>query len=78
MRTKQVSDYFRSITLEFQALKYRVRHLIRDQHWLTDGEWKESVLRAVLDDICLQNIGVGKGFVIYEGRSFFPNRYSFV
>ena len=33
-------DYFRSITLEFQALKDRVRHFfIRDQHWLinTDG-----------------------------------------
>ena len=57
-------DYFRSITLEFQALKDRVRHFIRDQHWLTDGEWKESVLRSVLRRHLPQNVGVGKGFVI--------------
>lgn len=57
-------DYFHSITLEFQALKDRVRHFIRAQHWLTDGEWKESVLRAVLRRHLPQNIGVGKGFVI--------------
>lgn len=57
-------DYFRSITLEFQALKDRVRHFIRDRHWLTDGEWKESVLRSVLRRHLPQNIGVGKGFVI--------------
>ncbi len=57
-------NYFRSITLEFQALKDRVRHFIRDKHWLTDGEWKESVLRSVLRRHLPQNIGVGKGFVI--------------
>lgn len=56
--------YFRSITLELQALKDRVRLFIRDQHWLTDGEWKESVLRAVLRRHLPQNIGVGSGFVI--------------
>jgi hypothetical protein len=61
---KDCQDYFRSITLEFQALKDRVRHFIRDQHWLTDGEWKESVLRSVLRRHLPQNIGVGKGFVI--------------
>jgi hypothetical protein len=57
-------DYFRSITLEFQALKDRVRHFIHDRHWLTVGEWKESVLRSVLRRHLPQNIGVGKGFVI--------------
>src|ERR1039457_377758 len=57
-------DYFRSITLEFQALKDRVRHFIRDQHWLTDGEWKESVLRAVPRRHLPQTICVAKGFII--------------
>lgn len=57
-------DYFRSITLELQALKDRVRHFIKDRHWLTDGEWKESVLRAVLRRHLPQDIGVGSGFVI--------------
>jgi hypothetical protein len=63
-------DYFRSITLEFQALQNRVRHFILDKHWLTDGEWKESVLRAVLRRHLPQHVGVGKGFIITkEGPS---------
>jgi hypothetical protein len=57
-------DYFRSITLEFQALKDRVQHFIGNRHWLTVGEWKESVLRSVLRRHLPQNVGVGKGFVI--------------
>jgi hypothetical protein len=57
-------DYFRSITLEFQALKDRVQHFIGSNHWLTVGEWKESVLRAVLRRHVPQTIGIGKGFVI--------------
>jgi hypothetical protein len=59
-------EYFRSITLELQALKNRVRHFIRDKHWLTDGEWKESALRAVLRRHLPQSIGVGTGFVITQ------------
>jgi hypothetical protein len=63
-------EYFRSITLELQALKNRVRHFIRDRQWLTDGEWKESVLRAVLRRHLPQDVGVGRGFVItQEGPS---------
>lgn len=57
-------DYFRSITMELQALKNRVRHFIGNRHWLTDGEWKESVLRAVLRRHLPQSMGVGSGFVI--------------
>ena len=57
-------DYFRSITLEFKALKDRVYHFIGDHHWLTVGQWRESVLRAVLRRHLPQDIGVGHGFVI--------------
>ncbi|MBU8977509.1 hypothetical protein JI752_015265 [Lysobacter sp. MMG2] len=41
------NNSFRSIKLEMDALKGRVRQLIDDKHWLTDGEWKETVLRTV-------------------------------
>jgi hypothetical protein len=62
-------DYFRSITLEFRALQDRLRHFIPN-HWPTDGEWKESVLRTVLRRHLPQTIGVGKGFVItQDGQS---------
>jgi hypothetical protein len=57
-------DYFRSITEELDALKNRVRHFIRNKHWLTDGEHKESVLRAVLRRHLPLTTGVGRGFVI--------------
>lgn len=40
--------HFKSLALELNALKDRVRNFIDDAHWLTDGEWKEAVLRAML------------------------------
>jgi hypothetical protein len=58
------ANYYRSLSQELDALKGRVRHLIQDQHWLTDGEWKESVLRAVLRRHLPPSVGVGRGFII--------------
>ena len=43
-----VREYFQSLSQEIGALKHRVRHLIEDAHWQTDGEWKETVVRQVL------------------------------
>lgn len=60
-------DYFLSITLELAALKNRVQHFITDKHWLTVGEWRESVLRTILRRHLPQDIGVGRGFVITTG-----------
>jgi hypothetical protein len=57
-------DYFKSISLELDALKNRVRNFINDAHWLTDGEWKESVLRAFLRRHLPKDVEVGKGFFI--------------
>lgn len=58
------ADYYRSVTLELDALKSRVRNLIADGHWPTDGEWKESVLRTVLRRHMPNTTGVGRGFII--------------
>jgi len=38
-----VQGYFQSLSGELEALKKRVRQFIDNQHWLTDGEWKEGV-----------------------------------
>jgi hypothetical protein len=44
-----IRAHFASLTQELEALRDRVRNLsVEDPHWPTDGEWKESVLRAVL------------------------------
>jgi hypothetical protein len=60
----KTENYFESLTSELNALKNRVRNFIEDAHWLTDGEWKESVLRSVLRRCLPQNVEVGRGFVI--------------
>jgi len=62
-----ISAYFKSISAECKALENRVRHFIDDSHWLTDGEWKESVLRTMISRSCPQNISVGRGFILTEG-----------
>jgi hypothetical protein len=54
--------YFHALAKELDALKDRVRQL--KQHWPTDGEWKESVLRTVLRRHLPGDVSVGRGFVV--------------
>lgn len=56
--------YYESLSDELDALKNRVRLLIADAHWPTDGEWKESVLRSILRRTGSENVTVGRGFVV--------------
>jgi len=60
----RIEHYLRSLTVEFEALRDRVRQLIEDQHWQSDGEWKESVLRHVLRRHLPSSVAVGRGFVV--------------
>jgi hypothetical protein len=53
-----------SIAKEFDAVKDRVRNLIGDAHWPSDGVAKESVLRDVLRRYLPATVGVGTGFVV--------------
>ncbi len=59
-----VQSHFRSLADELWALKNRVRNFIDDAHWLTDGEWKESVLRNILNRHMPANVSIGRGFVV--------------
>lgn len=61
-----VAQHFRSITSELESLKDRVRNFIANQHWLTDGEWKESVLRTVIAQRLPDTVKIGRGFVLTE------------
>jgi hypothetical protein len=56
--------YLKSLSMEFDAVENRVRNFIDTRHWLTDGEWKESVLRTILRRHLPADIGIGRGFVI--------------
>lgn len=61
--------YLESVGLEIDSIKNRIRYLISDQHWLTDGEWKESVLRQILRRYLPPSIGVGRGFIVTDKES---------
>ncbi len=61
--------YYRSLAAEIEALKNRVRNFIAKSHWQTDGEWKESVLRAIIQRHLPSDVGVGRGFVIKPSAS---------
>ena len=58
-----MEGYFKSLSQELSSLKNRVRNFIKDKHWLSDGEWKESVLRASLLRCLPADIKVGRGFI---------------
>jgi len=61
--------YFESLSLECDALKNRVRNFIAGDHWLTDGEWKESVLRTMIKRSISNNLAVGRGFIVKKESS---------
>lgn len=44
-----------------------MRALIGDSHWQTDGEWKEAVLRVVLNRHLPQTLEAARGFVVTAG-----------
>ena len=65
-----VVAYYKSLSLELEALKNRVRNFIDNRHWLTDGEWEESVLRAILISRLPESVCVGRGFILsWKGAS---------
>ncbi len=59
-------EYFQSLSLELKALKNRVRNFIKGSHWQTDGEWKESVIRAFLRRHLPKSVEIGRGFVLTD------------
>src|SRR5882724_3883180 len=60
------NEYFRSLTAEINALKDRIRNFIGEKHWLSDGLWKESVIKAILRRYLPGAAGVGTGFVVTD------------
>ena len=59
-------QYHKSIADELKATQDRVRNLIADHHWLTDGEYKEVILRTLLRSRLPESFHVGRGFVCYQ------------
>ncbi len=62
-------EFHKSIAAELNSTKDRIRNLIGDTHWQTDGEHKEAVLRKVLHAHLPENLKVGRGFVCLNGET---------
>ncbi len=60
-------DYHESITSELDAVKNRIRNLVTQ--WVTDGEWKEAVLRTALRRHLPGATLVGRGFIVGRDRN---------
>ncbi|WP_408006430.1 DUF6602 domain-containing protein [Pseudalkalibacillus sp. A8] len=60
--------FFESINIELISLKDKVRNLLNNVHWLTDGELKESILRNIIRRHMPKNIEVGRGFIMNDNN----------
>lgn len=56
-------NYYKSIGKEICSAKDRIRLLMHDTHFLTDGELKESVLRHVIRRYAPEHIKIARGFI---------------
>ena len=57
-------EYFQALSQEIKSLQNRVRNFIGGAHWLTDGEWKESVVRSMLRRHIPKSVEIGRGFIV--------------
>lgn len=56
-------EYQKSIAMEFNAIKDRVRNLIGSTHWGEEGSYKEVMVMKFLKKFLPNNIEVGTGFI---------------
>jgi hypothetical protein len=67
-----IESYYKSLAKELEGRKDRVRQIIGDAHWLSDGEWKEDVLVDTLTSRVPQTVCIGRGFVASCGKLLHP------
>lgn len=60
----EYSDYIRSFSEQLESEKNRVRTLIDDNHWHSDGSHKEMILKKVLSQFIPETFKISSGFVI--------------
>lgn len=58
--------YWQSLGKDLKATKDRVRNLIGHSHWLTDGTYKEIILRNTIERHLPENLKICTGFVCSE------------
>ena len=61
---QKVSDFFASYSYELQSKMKRLDFLIGKDHWLSVGNYKESLLRNLLSNVLPKKFEVSTGFII--------------
>jgi len=67
---KDLTAYFGSTASTLQAQGQRVRNLIGNHHWQSDGTYKERLIKNAIREIVPSSLKVGDGFLVYKkGRN---------
>lgn len=66
--------YLASLSAELRAQATRVRDLIGDRHWLSDGHHKEYLLKDILARHVPSSVAVSRGFVTHPHRADLVSR----
>jgi hypothetical protein len=64
MEANQFIEYLKSLSAEMQVSKDRIRLLIGDRHWQTDGEHKEAILRKMIRAVIPSKLSLCRGFIV--------------
>jgi len=59
--------FWESLGKDMQAVRDRVRNLIGGRHWLTDGVYKEILLKHAIERHLPENLKVCTGFICKTG-----------
>ena len=63
---RDLAEFFGSTALSLRTQGQRVRNLIGESHWQSDGTYKERLLKQAIREIIPSAIKVGDGFLIYR------------
>ena len=64
-----LKKYDESVTDEILAIKNRVRNLIGNSNWQKEGEYKEAILRKIIERNLPKKYSVGTGFILGKKMS---------
>ena len=74
MVERNPNEFLASLNSELQSQASRVRNLIGDAHWLSDGEHKESIVRHLVERYVPDGFEVTSGFAINVENPDLPSK----
>ncbi|MEK4009400.1 DUF6602 domain-containing protein [Paenibacillus sp. FSL H3-0333] len=61
---RSLPNYYQSFSKELDVAKNRVRDIIGNAHWISDGTHKEAILQDVIKRFIPQKYSVSSGFIL--------------